>query len=529
MSSSNFLYGKRSSGGGHGDVYTSPAVVCFMLDKVGYTADRDLRNVHILEPSCGEGEFVAEIAKRLLFSASRFHFDAQDAFFRNVRAYDIDAHKIEVCRERIRQLGFNSTENIQVANFLKTDVSKTDIVIGNPPYVRYENIPTEMLEYCRTAFATFHYRADLYIPFFEKSLSSLKEGGMHCFICSNRWLKNEYGKKLRQFISNFYRLQLLINMEQADAYQEEVLAYPAITLISARASKPIFEYAECDKVSQLNELATRHRVLPVGADWTGAFIEAPSDSMLLSIEQQGFKIGIGVATGADSVFISDKLPEEVETELIMPAINARDLRGNKLQWQGKYLLNPYATNGGLINLDQYPRAKRYLDTHRERLCRRHIACKSPNRWYGTIDRITPSLLSQPKVLLPDISGNTFVFVDEGKYYPLHNIYHITGHSAVQLRILAALLMSDFVRKQLASVSNKMNGGFARWQSQHLRKLRLPDIRSISAENVQLLLDCYHRKDISAINALILKILAAPSKRTIQREYVPMEYTLQFAN
>lgn len=528
MSSSNLFYGKRSSGGGHGDVFTSPVVVCFMLDKVGYTADRDLSNVNILEPSCGEGEFVVEIAKRLLLSASRFHFDAQNAFLHNVRAYDIDDCKIESCRERIRQLGFNATANIRVADFLKVDSAKTDIVIGNPPYVRYENIPTEVLEYCKTTFATFHYRADLYVPFFEKSLSLLKVGGMHCFICSNRWLKNEYGKKLRQFISNSYRLQLLVNMEQADAFQEEVLAYPAITLISAQTPKPTFEYAHCDEVSRLNELPVRHRTLPEGADWTEAFLETPSDSVLFSIEQQGFKIGIGVATGADAVFISNKLPEEVEAELIMPAINARNLRGNKLQWQGEYLLNPYASNGELINLDLYPKVKRYLDTHRERLSRRYIAGKSPTRWYRTVDRIIPSLLSQPKLLLPDMSGNTCVFVDNGQFYPLHNLYYITGHSAVRLHILAALLMSDFVRKQLASVSNKMNGGFVRWQSQHLRKLRLPDIMSISAEDIQLLLDCYYRKDISGINALMTQILAVSSKRTLQGEGVSTGPTLQFA-
>lgn len=202
-----------------------------------------------------------------------------------------------------------------------------------------------MLDYCKASFATFHYRADLYVPFFEKSLSLLKDGGVHCFICSNRWLKNEYGKKLRQYISYSYRLQLLINMEQADVFQENVLVYPAISLISAETPQRDFEYAECNEVTRLNDLPTMHKAMPVGADWTEAFMETLSTSSLLSIEQQGFKIGIGVATGADTIFISDKLPDKVEAELIIPAINARDLRGNKLQWERKYLLNPYTTGG----------------------------------------------------------------------------------------------------------------------------------------------------------------------------------------
>ena len=58
MNSNDSIYGLRSNGGLHGDVYTSPDVVRFMLDKVCYTEDRDLSFVRILEPSCGDGEFV---------------------------------------------------------------------------------------------------------------------------------------------------------------------------------------------------------------------------------------------------------------------------------------------------------------------------------------------------------------------------------------------------------------------------------------------------------------------------------------
>ena len=111
---------------------------------------------------------------------------------------------------------------------------------------------------------------------------------------------------------------------------------------------------------------------------------------------------------------------------------------------------------------------------------------------------------QPKILLPDISGNTYIFVDDGAFYPLHNIYYITGHSVIQLRLLAALLMSDFTRQQLASVTNKMNGGFSRWQSQHLKKLRLPAINSITLDDVQQLLHFYERKEVDSINSTLQK-------------------------
>lgn len=527
MNSSNTIYGNRKSGGMHGDVFTLPSVVCYMLDKVGYAADRNLQDTSILEPSCGEGEFVVEIAKRLRQSALYYGFDAETAFSRNVLAFDIDETKTEICRKKVKALGFRHLENIKTEDFLKADVHKVDIVIGNPPYIRYENIPTEILDYCKRTFVTFHYRSDLYIPFFEKTLSKLKDGGKHCFICSNRWQKNEYGKKLRQYISYSYRLELLINLEQADAFQEEVLAYPAISLISAEEPKQTFEYADVCNIEDLGSLSTKTKYTPKSSDWTNAFVENLQNQTLLPIEKQGFKIGIGVATGADAIFISEKLVEEVEHELIIPAINARDLRHNNIQWGKKYLLNPYTEDGKLINLDLYPKTKAYLERHRDKLSKRHIASKSPERWYRTIDRIIPALQYQSKVLLPDMSGNSYIFVDNGQFYPLHNLYYITGHSNSDLCVLAALLMSDFARNQLSAVTNKMNGGFSRWQSQHLRKLHLPDIMSIPANDIQSLLDNYSSRNIIGINSIVNKLVTNPSPKSFHREPIFMEQTLQF--
>lgn len=528
MNSNNTIYGNRTSGGVHGDVFTIPSVVCFMLDKVGYTAEHNLQETSILEPSCGEGEFVVEIAKRLKQSAELYGFDAESAFYNNVQAYDIDAAKTDICRKKVRSLGFRLLDNIKTVDFLKADVHRVDIVVGNPPYIRYENIPVEMLDYCKRTFATFHYRSDLYIPFFEKTLSRLKDGGKHCFICSNRWLKNEYGKKLRQYISYSYRLELLINLEQANVFQEEVLAYPSISLISAEAPKQTFEYADIYNIEELRTFSTNTKHTPKGEDWTNTFVDNLQTETLLPIERQGFKIGIGVATGADAIFISENLAEEIEPKLIIPAINARDLRGDNLQWSKKYLLNPYTEDGKLINLDLFPKAKAYLEKHREKLSKRHIANKSPERWYRTIDRIIPSLQSQSKILLPDMSGNNFIFIDNGQFYPLHNLYYITGKSDIELCVLAALLMSDFVRNQLSAVTNKMNGGFSRWQSQHLRKLRLPDVMSIPINDIQSLLDNYSIRNVVAINSIVNRLVANPSQSPLHRKPILMENTLQLA-
>lgn len=535
MSSTTNTYGTRSNGGQHGDVFTKPCVVDYMLDMVGYTADKDLSMTSIMEPSCGEGEFIISIIERLADSASRFGFDLNEAYHRNVYASDLDEAKVLRCIERIK-VAFPEIENpgikIVTEDYLLAEHVAVDVVIGNPPYIRYEQIPETKLNVYKNKFATFYYRADMYVLFFEHSLKQMKRGGKHCFICANRWMKNQYGKNLRELVARYYSLSTIINLEGADAFDEEVLAYPAITLIEDKSHNDKLKFAETNDVEELRFLNFRELTTPEGDDWSSMFNTVAQTSTFSLIEEQGFKIGIGVATGADNIFISNDIKGQVEDELLIPSLNARDLQGNAMKWGGRYLINPYDANGKLIPLDAYPKAKRYFESHRGRLSSRHKAAKNPAAWYGTIDKITPSLQHQPKILLPDISGNSFIFVDEGKYYPQHNIYYITGGTQQQLQILAALLMSDFVRTQLENVTNKMNGGYARWQSQHLRKLYIPNVSEISASLAAPLLDCYRQGNINGINYYTQEIIeqenAKPAKRTVPARNKQLTLDFDFA-
>ena len=164
---------------------------------------------------------------------------------------------------------------------------------------------------------------------------------------------------------------------------------------------------------------------------------------------------------------------------------------------------------------------------------RHKASRNPAAWYGTIDKVSPSLQSQPKILLPDISGNDYIFVDKGEYYPQHNIYYITGGKGNELELLAALLMSDYVRTQLNNVTNKMNGGYARWQSQHLRKLHIPTIAGINNLLAIELLECYHNNNIEGINYYTREIINQAStmpigqKRNVQFKYKQLSLIVFF--
>lgn len=84
-----------------------------------------------------------------------------------------------------------------------------------------------------------------------------------------------------------------------------------------------------------------------------------------TLEETGCKIRIGVATGADKVFIGLLDQLDVENERKLPLVMSKDITGDRIEWQGFGVVNPYNEDGSLANLDDYPRFAAYLEKHKE--------------------------------------------------------------------------------------------------------------------------------------------------------------------
>ena len=61
--------GQRSSGEAHGVVLTRHHIVSLILTLAGYSDEENLGALTLLEPSCGDGAFLVEAARRLVASA----------------------------------------------------------------------------------------------------------------------------------------------------------------------------------------------------------------------------------------------------------------------------------------------------------------------------------------------------------------------------------------------------------------------------------------------------------------------------
>src|SRR5262249_25553887 len=164
-------------------------------------------------------------------------------------------------------------------------------------------------------------------------------------------------------------------------------------------------------------------------------------------DASGCRVGIGVATGADDVYIVTRDQTDVEQELLLPLVTTKDITTGRVRWQGNYLVNPFRRDGTgrLIDLNHYPKAKRDFESHKQRLARRNVGKRNPDGWYRTIDKVHDRWTDTPMVLIPDIKGsNLTIALKEGSYYPHHNLYFVTSEYW-DLRLLCAILRSDIAR------------------------------------------------------------------------------------
>ncbi|MFD4814612.1 Eco57I restriction-modification methylase domain-containing protein, partial [Streptomyces sp. NPDC058418] len=91
-------------------------------------------------------------------------------------------------------------------------IQHADYVVGNPPYIRLEDVPADRMAVYRRACPTMGGRADIYVGFFEVALRCLGPGGQLGFICADRWMRNQYGRRLRQMVTKGFSVDLALVM-----------------------------------------------------------------------------------------------------------------------------------------------------------------------------------------------------------------------------------------------------------------------------------------------------------------------------
>lgn len=512
-----------------GAFYTKNEIVKFMLDSCGYTSDKNLLERRLLDPGFGEGAFVIEAAKRLLDSLLNKPTVRQ--LFQCIRAYEVSpesyAKVSKVLTGMLENFGFSERLALEITkewlvldDYLLSDTEAYDYVVGNPPYVRLENLNTQLLDEYKRRFTTVGKRTDLYIPFFEHSLRNLKQDGLLSFICTDRWLKSQYGEALRSLVDSDFYFESIVKVDhKINPFEADVTAYPAIFNIrntnstcgpvsvhlgdlsqnGIKETRVELESALTKRVCSLDHTKSWHLHTGHLETLFKRLSEIPT------FEEAGLKIGIGVATGKDSVFIVRESDTAMfEKDRLIKLAMREDVTDNGLRWSQRYLINTFEDDGDVINLEKYPKTKNYFYTHRNALEKRHIAKKKPSHWYRTIDKPNLSILSQSRLYIPDIMFSpTISLVNEG-LYPHHNLYWIASDEW-DLRCIKTVFKSVIGFLFVDTYSTLMRGGYYRYQAQTLRKMRLPLYGNVDSTLIKEMAKLEGSFDYEAIDNIVSKV------------------------
>jgi hypothetical protein len=510
-------------------------VVELLLDLTGYSTSRDLSRMHLLEPSCGSGAFLGPAVERLIISAQGRGQDLAslgDA----IRSYDLQAEHVQICRALCRDLLVAAGEPasaassvaerwVQHADFLLTGLyaaiedRPADVVVGNPPYIRYDDLPDDLTALYRSTWPTMRGRGDIYVGFIERSLRMLKPGGRVGFICADRWMRNQYGASLRELVTSRYAVEHVWTMHDVDAFEAQVSAYPAIIVLGnhAQASAVVADTTAAFGASSAAVLAqavrdktitefsgvgvTAHRLphwfnndefWPTGPPGRLALLEYLNDQFRpLHDQDTRTKVSIGVASGADKVYVT-KHPTVAEPDRMLPLAMREDLISGTFEWQGNYLVNPWADDGSLVKLDDYPRLAAYLSRH-PALKERYVAKREPDSWYRTIDKVQAELTGMPKLLLQDMKARIHPVLEPGGHYPHHNLYYVVSDTW-DMEVLGGVLLSRIAQAFIEAYCVRMRGETLRFQAQYLKRIRVPWPEQIDATTQEALRTAFRDRD-----------------------------------
>ncbi len=487
----------------------------------GIQAARQLR---VLDPACGSGSFLIaafdELNDWLRQNDPALRDDAQryqHILRENLFGVDLDAQAVAVTRLNLwlraveRREKLPEIPNIRHGNSLvdtqfdwEREFAKVcasggfDVVVGNPPYVRQEALSAEFKEYARRRYRCYHGRADLYVYFYERAHELLRADGHFGFISSNKFMRANYGKKLRQYLLETARLEEIVDLSGLPVFKD-VAVDSAIVITQKADSRPEkqeFLYTAVQELpaDDLAAAVNAHGIILderslQGENWA----LAPAEDMEILSQIKGggggtlplaeyigeTKIRRGLTVGLNEAFTIEAGTRErilrqnpQSAQFIHRVLRGKDILRYHLSDELRYLINiPKGWtqgNCGDANPEEYMNAKhpalmKYLEPFAEQAQDRQ---DKGDFWWELRACAYLAEFQKTKIVYTDISEDNRFTLDRKQCHLLNSAYLIPTDSPYLLGILNSQLILFAFRHS----SSTLGSGGLRWIYQHVSHL-----------------------------------------------------------
>lgn len=526
-----------------------------------------LSNIKILDPACGSGAFLNAAFDYLYTEGQRvneelakvdegqtYMFDLDKNILKNnLFGVDLNQESVEITKLSLWLKTANKTDKLtsldnnilcgnSIINDKNYDLNKSfdwnkqfeaimnnggfDVVIGNPPYVRQEMIKS-IKPYLKKEYETYAGRSDLFVYFFEKGLSLLKDKGLMGFICSSKYTKAKYGMPLRSYILRNSKIKYFIDFGDLEVF-EGVVAYPSIIVLEK----------EGNILNRNNNVIKQSNITTLDIDIptyikenTKLFNQRQFDDMEWVFKDDAYKefinklgdtlsnfidvIGMpksGVKTGKNSVFIIDKKQAEQfiklnpkNAEIIKPYIAGENVKPYTIDVE-QFIIFPYKQKDNkleVVNLNNYIDIYNYLVQFKDALENRAIIKDGIHSgkkvWYEYQQINKQFSLDKSYIVYPDISNKNSFALSKGNVVDMTVFWIECNDPVPKLALLNSKLLEDIFK----GFAIECRGGYMRYKSQYVTRLPFPKCDRVDQERYNDLAT----KIIEAIHELHKKIEA----------------------
>ncbi|QJW90755.1 class I SAM-dependent DNA methyltransferase [Spirosoma taeanense] len=390
----------------------------------------------------------------------------------------------------------------------KGDFVGFDAVIGNPPYIRQEELGESKTLLKKDFPKTYAGTADLYVMFVEHGLRILRPNGQFVFIIPNKWMRAGYGVSLRRWLKTL-AIEQIVDFGDLPIF-DEATTYPSILSIQKAMAVERFQVALVDTLQYADGLAAyiqtnRFEVETESLQDEGwQLTNVAVQRLMAKLRKGGMPLGeyvegkiyYGIKTGLNEAFVIDAATKDRliaedprSANVIKPFLAGRDIKRYQTPKVDKHLI--FTRRG--INIEYYPAILRHLEQFKERLmpCPKDWKGDWKGRkagtykWYEIQDAVDYyKEFEKPKLMLPDIAVKNQVIHDETGSYSVNTAYIIASDD----KSLLAILNSSVVLYFYASITSSIRGGYLRFIRQYLEQIPIPAMTEAQRYSLEVVAD-----------------------------------------
>ena len=471
-------------------IYTPSKVVNFMLDNVGFNNKCGIDGKHIIDNSCGNGNFLVEIVKRIFQFIPNIDREYLETY---VHGIEIDE---PAYNEAINRLNKIATEH-NISN-VKWDVRNSDAlrttdfdnsmdyVVGNPPYCNVHHMSKENYDLLKTEFFfCSDGMTDLYIGFFEKGIQMLNSNGILGYITPNSWLTSKAGYWLRSHLYDHNSLQQIYNFD-TDKLFDDATTFTCITIIDNNRSfdddNIVVYHGNFNDLTNKKQYCTvvdKHDIYVSEKILTNLKDEVIRNIIDYEIKDydKRFIVKNGLATLKDKLFILDPDDKDANVDIYV------DLYCNEIidcvkasKGEFKYIIYPYDDSGKPLSYDNLclyvrslleRRAERLdIDMTQENwyLYGRTQAIKDVNKYRVSCNNL---IRDKNDVILRELPANTAVY--SGFYIIRNGMLQNRKEMKLLYQQVDDALKTNLFANYVKSIGKSKNGGYYTFSTKDLEQ------------------------------------------------------------